>query len=74
MQRHPDLASLPVLAVEPLQRTVATDYAVPPGFSGALSRLDRESMLRSISQLAKSLDAEQLFPATSNFSNARKAV
>lgn len=74
MQRHPDLTSIPVLAVEPMQRTVSTDSAIPPGFAGALSRLDRESMLRSISQLAKSIDAEQVRPAATNLPSARKAV
>jgi len=74
MQRHPDLAALPVLAVEPLQRASATDTALPSGFAGALSRLDRESMLRSISQLAKSIEAEQRRPAASNLPSTRKAV
>jgi two-component system, chemotaxis family, sensor kinase CheA len=59
MQQQPDLASVPVFAVHALQQLDTTSQTLPDGFVATLSRLDREAMLRSISQLAHAIEREQ---------------
>lgn len=68
--KQPELARIPIVAVQPLQHLDSATGAIPAGFSASLSRFDRDGMLRSISQLAKALEAEEssLQPAGSRSS------
>ncbi len=58
--RRPELARIPILAMESMQQADSGCGMIPAGFSAALSRFDREGMLRSIEKLAKSIDAEEV--------------
>jgi len=60
IRKQPELSRIPVFAVHPANHMDTSSGAHLPGFSAALSRFDREAMLRSISQLAKALDAEAI--------------
>ena len=59
IRKQPELSRIPVFAVQPASQMDTASGAFPAGFSAALSRFDREGMLRSISKLAKALDAEE---------------
>lgn len=59
MRKQPELARIPVVAVQPIQQSDLGCRPVAPGFSASLSRLDREGMLRSIAQLAQAVDAAE---------------
>lgn len=58
-RNQPALSLIPICALRPANYMDAASDSVPPGFSATLSRFDRDGMLRSISQLAKALDAEE---------------
>jgi two-component system chemotaxis sensor kinase CheA len=58
-RKQPELSRIPIFVLQPVSYMDAASGAVPPGFSAALSRFDRDGMLRSLSQLAKALDAEE---------------
>jgi two-component system chemotaxis sensor kinase CheA len=57
-RQQPEFSRIPIVAVQPLQRNDSAIGAIPPGFSAALSRLDRDEMLRSIAKLASAVDEE----------------
>jgi hypothetical protein len=52
--------------MESMQTADSGSAMVPAGFSAALSRFDRDGMLRSIEKLAKAIDAEELSLAAFN--------
>ena len=72
IRKQPELSRIPVFAVQPASQMDTASGAIPAGFSAALSRFDREGMLRSISKLAKALDAEEsaLVPAAGQLQRA----
>ena len=72
IRKQPELSRIPVFAVQPASQMDTASGAFPAGFSAALSRFDREGMLRSISKLAKALDAEEsaLVPAAGQLQRA----
>ncbi len=60
---QPELARVPIVAIQPLQQVDLPSRADACRFAASLSRLDRASMLRSIAQLAKAVDGEGIVPA-----------
>lgn len=60
---QPETEHLPIVAMQPVSHIDSPARIAHHGFAASLSRLDREGMLRSLGQLAKSLDNEQ--PAVS---------
>ncbi|HEU0121241.1 MAG TPA: chemotaxis protein CheW [Bryobacteraceae bacterium] len=56
---NPELTGTQVFAMQPSQQRGSEARAIPAGFAAALSRFDREGMLRSINQLASALAASE---------------
>jgi len=59
VRRQPELANVPLIAVQPMQQIDAPARTIPEGYSATLSRYDREDMLRSIGRLAKAIEAAE---------------
>lgn len=59
VRSQPEIAHLPIVAMRPATQMDSPSRVIPHGFTASLSRFDREAMLRSLGQLAKSLEDEQ---------------
>lgn len=59
-RRQPELSRIPILAMESMRHADSGRGMIPDGFSAALSRFDREGMLRSIEKLSKAIDSEEM--------------
>jgi two-component system chemotaxis sensor kinase CheA len=65
-RRQPEFSKIPILAMESMQHADSGNGLIPDGFSAALSRFDREGMLRSIEKLANAIEVEEVSLAALN--------